>query len=145
MINTEVLKKVYWKDLKNLTLIELFIENNLTIPWLLISWLLVYKEYYILALPFSAFFFLTGLRQVHNGFHNSLGTGRFLTWLSLYLNSILMVVSIHAVQFNHIRHHKYCLTENDYEGKSAVMIILRSLNKPCYPFYKNNPDLSNIV
>ena len=32
MINTEVLKKVYWKYLKNLTLIELFIENNLTIP-----------------------------------------------------------------------------------------------------------------
>ena len=32
-----------------------------------------------------------------------------------------MVVSIHAVQFNHIRHHKYCLTENDYEGKSAAM------------------------
>jgi fatty acid desaturase len=121
MINTEVLKKVYWKDLKNLTVLELLIENNLTIPWLLISWLFAYKEYYILALPFSAFFFLTGLRQVHNGFHNSLGTGRFLTWLSLYLNSILMVVSIHAVKFNHIRHHKFCLTENDYEGKSAAM------------------------
>jgi fatty acid desaturase len=121
MVYTEILKKVYWKDLKNLTILELLIENNLTIPWLLISWLLAYKGYYILALPFSAFFFLTGLRQVHNGFHNSLGTGRFLTWLSLYLNSILMVVSIHAVKFNHIRHHKYCLTEDDYEGKSAAM------------------------
>lgn len=32
-----------------------------------------------------------------------------------------MMTSIHAVKFNHIRHHKYCLTEEDYEGKSANM------------------------
>ncbi len=32
-----------------------------------------------------------------------------------------MMVSIHAVKFNHIRHHKYCLAEEDYEGKSAKM------------------------
>jgi fatty acid desaturase len=121
MTHAEILKKVDWKDLKALTLKELLIENNLTIPWALISWILAYKGYYIFALPFSAFFFLTGLRQVHNGFHNSLGTNKFLTWLSLYINSVLMMVSIHAVKFNHIRHHKYCLTEEDYEGKSAAM------------------------
>jgi fatty acid desaturase len=121
MTHAEIVKKVQWKDLKTLSIREMLIENNLTIPWILISWILAYKGYYILALPFSAFFFLTGLRQVHNGFHNSLGTNKFLTWLSLYLNSILMMVSIHAVKFNHIRHHKYCLTEDDYEGKSAKM------------------------
>ena len=32
-----------------------------------------------------------------------------------------MMVSIHAVKFNHLRHHKYCLQEEDYEGKSAKM------------------------
>ena len=32
-----------------------------------------------------------------------------------------MMTSIHAVKFNHIRHHKYCLTDEDYEGKSAGM------------------------
>lgn len=100
----------------------MLIENNLTIPWILISITLAYFEYYILALAFSAFFFLTALRQVHNGFHNSLATNKFLTWLSLYINSVLMLVSTHAVKFNHIRHHKYCLSENDYEGKSATMI-----------------------
>ena len=31
------------------------------------------------------------------------------------------MVSIHAVKFNHMRHHKYCLKEEDYEGKSAKM------------------------
>jgi fatty acid desaturase len=121
MTHQELLRKVAWKDLRALTTKELLIENNLTIPWFSISMLLAYFKYYHLALPFSAFFFLTALRQVHNGFHNSLGTNRFLTWLSLYLNSILMVVSIHAVKFNHLRHHRYCLAEGDYEGKSAGM------------------------
>jgi len=121
MTHQELLTKVQWKDLKTLNNKEMLIENNLTIPWLLLSLGLAYSGYYILALPFSAFFFLTGLRQVHNGFHNSLGTNKFLTWLSLYLNSILMMVSIHAFKFNHIRHHKYCLAEEDYEGKSAGM------------------------
>lgn len=121
MTHQEILKKVAWKDLKNLTFKEMLIENNLTIPWLVISLTLAYFEYYILALPFSAFYFLTALRQVHNGFHNSLGTNKFLTWLTLYLNSISMMTSIHAVKFNHIRHHKYCLAEEDYEGKSAGM------------------------
>ncbi|AXY74471.1 fatty acid desaturase [Paraflavitalea soli] len=121
MTHAEIVKKVQWKDLRSLSVREMLIENNLTIPWFIISLTLAYSGYYLFALPFSAFFFLTALRQVHNGFHNSLGTNKFLTWLSLFLNSILMVVSIHAVKFNHIRHHKYCLTEEDYEGKSAGM------------------------
>ncbi len=81
MTHHEILKKVEWKDLRNLTFREMLIENNLTIPWFLISLTLAYFGYYILALPFSAFFFLTGLRQVHNGFHNSLGTNK---WSIIY-------------------------------------------------------------
>lgn len=121
MTHQEILKKVEWKDLKSLSFKEMLIENNLTIPWFLISMVLSYFGYYLLAIPFSAFFFLTGLRQVHNGFHNSLGTNKLLTWFTLYTNSILLMVSIHAVKFNHIRHHKYCLSDEDYEGKSARM------------------------
>jgi fatty acid desaturase len=121
MNQQEIVRAVQWKDLKSLSVTEMLIENNLTIPWFLISISLAYFGYYWAAPPFSGFFFLTGLRQVHNGFHNSLGTNKFLTWLSLYLNSILMLVSIHAVKFNHIRHHKYCLGDEDYEGKSAAM------------------------
>jgi fatty acid desaturase len=121
MTHAEILKRVEWKDLKNLSTKEMLIENNLTLPWLFASWLLAYYGYYVLALPCSGFFFLTGLRQVHNGFHNALGTTPFLTWFTLYSNSILMMASIHAVKFNHLRHHQYCLTEEDYEGKSAGM------------------------
>lgn len=121
MTHQEILRAVAWKDLKQLSVKELLIENNLTIPWFVLSLTFAWFGYYWIALPFSGFFFLTALRQVHNGFHHSLGTNRFLTWLSLYVNSIFMFVSIHAIRFNHIRHHKYCLSEEDYEGKSAGM------------------------
>ncbi|RFS22582.1 fatty acid desaturase [Chitinophaga silvatica] len=116
-----ILHKVQWKDLKKLSTLEMLIENNISVPWLIASLFCAWKGWYLAALPFSAFYFLTALRQVHNGFHNSLGTNKFLTWLTLYLNSISMMASIHAVKFNHIRHHKYCLSEEDYEGKSASM------------------------
>lgn len=118
---SELTQKVAWKDLTRLNAKEIFIENNITFPWLTAALLLSYFEYYLLVLPCAVFFFLTGLRQVHNGFHRALGTGRFLTWWCLYANSILMMSSIHAVGYNHLRHHKYCLGEGDYEGKSARM------------------------
>ncbi|NQY08926.1 MAG: fatty acid desaturase [Flavobacteriales bacterium] len=121
MTNKEIRNKVKWKDLRKMSLKEILIENNITLPWLIASLTLAYFEYYLLAIPFSVYFFLTGLRQVHNGFHNALGTNRFMTWFTLYSNSILMMVSVHAVKFNHLRHHKYCLTEADFEGKSARM------------------------
>ena len=121
MTHKEIIQRVKWKDLKTLSFTEILIENTLTLPWLASSLTLAYFGYYLAALPFSGFFFLTGLRQVHNGFHHSLGTSKFLTWLCLYLNSILMMAAIHAIKFNHIRHHKHCLSEEDYEGKSAGM------------------------
>ncbi len=121
MTHQEILRRVEWKDLRTLSFREMMIENNLTIPWFIISITLAYLGWYYIALPFSAFYFLAALRQVHNGFHNSLGTNKFLTWLTLYLNSISLMTSIHAVMFNHIRHHKYCLSDEDYEGKSARM------------------------
>ncbi|UKB81115.1 fatty acid desaturase family protein [Chryseobacterium sp. MEBOG07] len=121
MNHLEIIRTIKWKDLKKLSPKEILIENNISLPWLFISLFLAYKGYYGLALPFSGFYFLAALRQVHNGFHNSLGTGKRLTWLSLYLNSLTMMASIHAVKFNHLRHHKFCLSEEDYEGKSASM------------------------
>jgi len=121
MKHQEIVQKVKWQDLVVLTAREVVIENSITLPWLTSSLVFAYFELYYLAVPCSILFFLTGLRQVHNGFHDSLGTGQFLTWFSLYLNSMLMMASIHAVKFNHLRHHKYCLQEEDYEGKSAKM------------------------
>jgi fatty acid desaturase len=127
MQQADIIKKIAWKDLRHLSLKELFIENNLPLPWLFGSWLFAYYGYYIFALPCSAFFFLTALRQVHNGFHHTLGTGKGFTWFTLFSNSVLMMTAIHAVKFNHIRHHKYCLAAEDYEGKSAGMSWYRAI------------------
>ncbi|WP_295211535.1 fatty acid desaturase [uncultured Chryseobacterium sp.] len=124
---TELIKEIPWKDLKSLSVKEMLIENNISLPWLFISLFFAYHGYYWAAAPFSGIYFLTALRQVHNGFHNALGTGKFLTWLSMYLNSILMMISIHAVKFNHLRHHKYCLAEEDYEGKPASMTWYKAI------------------
>lgn len=121
MSTMDIAKKVAWKDLTRLSAWEIFIENNITLPWLGASLLLSYLELYLWVLPCAVFFFLTGLRQVHNGFHRALGTNAFLTWCCLYGNSILMMSSIHAVRFNHLRHHRYCLGEEDYEGRTARM------------------------
>jgi fatty acid desaturase len=121
MKHVDITRKVPWKDLTSLSVKEMLIENNISVPWIIVSWTLAWYGYYIWALPFSALFFLTALRQVHNGFHNSLGTNRFLTWVALFGNSILMLASIHAVKFNHLQHHKHCLGEEDIEGRSAKM------------------------
>jgi len=115
------LRTVKWKDLTHLSPLEIIIENSITLPWLLISCLLAWKHHYLAALPFSFLFFLTGLRQVHNGFHHTLGTTRLLTELTLLSNSVLMLAAMHAVKYNHLRHHKYCLQEGDVEGNWARM------------------------
>ena len=127
MAISSISRKVYWRDLTRLAPWEIFVENNITLPWLATSLLLAYYHHYILAIPCSILFFLTALRQVHNGFHNSLGTGRKLTWLCLYSNSFLMLISAHAVKFSHLRHHKYCLGEDDHEGKVAKMPWYRAI------------------
>jgi hypothetical protein len=116
-----IFSEVKWKDLAKLSTSEMIIENTITLPWLLASWVLAYFRLYMYALPCSFLFFLTALRQAHNGFYNSLGIGKRSTWLSLYVNSILMLASMHAVKFTHLRHHKYCLGEKDFEGKCARM------------------------
>ena len=117
----KIVSTTEWRDLCTLSVKEMLIENNLSIPWVLASWALAYHELYWVALPFSAFFFLAALRQSHNAYHNGLGTNRFLTWLSLFNNSMLLMTSMHAVKFNHLRHHRHCLGAEDVEGKSAHM------------------------
>jgi len=120
------LLKIKWHDLKTLTKLETFIENSLTLPWLISSWALAYYEWYLLAMLASFMFFLTALRQSHNGFHHALGIPKFWTHIVLHINSLLMIASMHAVKFNHLRHHRFCLGEEDHEGKAAKMPALKA-------------------
>jgi fatty acid desaturase len=78
-------------------------------------------EQYIPALVGSFFFFLAGLRVVHGAFHHTLGLPRWGDNFVQLLFSVLMLGSMHAVQFSHLRHHARCLSKDDVESKSARM------------------------
>ena len=127
ILHDKRLRLVSWKDLTRMSFKEKCIENGLPLPWLLASWALAYYHYYLLALPFSFVFFLAGLRQVHNGFHYTLGTPARAVWVTLFINSLLMLAAMHAVKYNHLRHHKYCLQEGDEEGRCAQMNACKAI------------------
>jgi len=115
------LKSVEWRDLCTLTRTDVISELFLSLPWLVLSLMLAYFEQYFFALGASFMFFLCGLRQVHNAFHYAVGLTKVgHEWFMFFL-SIVMVGSMHAVQFNHLRHHRHCLDDEDVEAASAKM------------------------
>lgn len=120
MLN-DIRRNVEWSDLKLVNSRESLREILLSLPWLLLSLVLAYLGLYILALGASFMFFMTGLRQVHDVFHNTLRLTRWGNYLMLYFLSCLMLGSMHSVKINHLRHHRYCLEEEDMEGRAALM------------------------
>lgn len=112
---------VKWRDLQKLSTIETIIENAISLPFLIGCLISLYFNQLIPAIVFGSFFFLAGLRLVHNGFHEALNIPKWGYPLMFHLHSMFMLTSIHAVKYNHLRHHKFCLQEEDYEGKSARM------------------------
>ena len=105
------LADVDWKDLLSLSRGEVVYEVLLSLPWLVVSLVLAHLALtwpllWIPALGCSFTFFLCGLRQVHNAFHYAVGIApRGHEWL-MYGLSVLMLSAMHAVQFNHLRHHR---------------------------------------
>lgn len=71
--------------------------------------------------------FLTGLRQVHNAFHDALGLSHRAAERVMVLLGLVMLGSMHAIKFNHLRHYKDCLGEDDVEGMCARMGIVQTL------------------
>jgi fatty acid desaturase len=115
------LRKVSWKDLTELNRLEVMFELLLSAPWLLGSLLLAYYGFYFFALGVSFIFFLTGLRQVHNAYHYALGISRQSCEWVMFVLSIVMLGSMHAIQWNHLRHHAHCMSEDDVEAMSAQL------------------------
>ncbi len=144
LLHDKRLKAVAWKDLTKLSLKETFIENSISIPWLVLSLVFAYYKWYAAALPCSFLFFLTGLRQVHNAFHYTLGTSKQVTEITIIVNSVLMMTAMHAVKYNHLRHHKYCLQQADVEGHCAKMTALQALlYGPVYIYRQHENALRN--
>ncbi len=116
-----------WHDLVPLTRREIFIELLLPLPWLIASLAAAGSGHYWPALGLSFIFFLTGLRLVHNAFHFALGLPRSATDAVLWVMSLVMLGSMHAVRFNHLRHHRLTLGDGDVEGRNAELPAWRAL------------------
>jgi fatty acid desaturase len=121
------LRSVPWKDLLRLSRFDVAWELTISLPWLAGSWLAASRGLWPVALACSFMFFLTGLRQVHNAHHYTLGLSRRPTEWVMFALSLLMLGSMHAVQVNHLRHHRYCMGEQDVEARSARMSWWRAL------------------
>lgn len=121
------LREVAWHDLVPVSHSEVIAELLLPAVWLTLSLIAAYFGWYAAALPLSFVFFLTGLRIVHNAFHGALGLPRAMDNVVLWVMSLIMLGSMHAVRFNHLRHHRLILGEDDVEGRSAGMPAWRAL------------------
>ncbi len=121
------MQNVEWRDLVALTPMEKASELSLSLPWLIGSFWFYGKGWLGLGLACSFFFFLTGLRQSHNAQHYSLGLPRIAQDAVLFVLSVLMLGSMHAVQTTHLHHHRHCLEEEDGEGATARLPWWRAM------------------
>ena len=134
---------VEWRDLVALTPLESARELTLCMPWLALSLALAAGHLYVPALAASFMMFLTGLRQVHNGHHHALGLGRRANEWFLFAMSVVMLGAMHAVKFNHLRHHKLCMGEGDVEAASARMSGWRAIAfGPLFPLLLHRTALA---
>ena len=121
------IRSIAWRDLVPVTGREIVAELLLPLAWLACSLFAASLGWHVFALGLSFIFFLAGLRLVHNAFHHALGLPRWATDGVLWVMSLIMLGSMHAVRFNHLRHHGHTLDETDVEGRSAEMPWWRAL------------------
>ncbi len=128
------LRTLEWRDLTLVNRPQVIAELLLSLPWLAGSLYLAAAGLYVPALALSFVFFLAGLRQVHGACHYSLGVSRTASEWLLFVLSLIMLGSMHAVQVNHLRHHKYCLADSDVEAASARLSGWRAIRSgPLFP------------
>jgi hypothetical protein len=128
------LQSVEWRDLLTMTRGEVCRELMLSAPWLAASLAFAAYRWYPAALACSFMFFLTGLRQVHGSFHYALGLPRRATEYVMFVLSVLMLGSMHAVQCTHLLHHRLCLRDGDVEADSARMPAWKAIvSGPLFP------------
>jgi fatty acid desaturase len=133
---------VVWQDLVPLSRFEVARELTLSWPWLAVSLACAAERLWAPALAASFMVFLTGLRQVHNGHHYALGLSRRATEWFLFAMSIVMLGAMHAVKFNHLRHHKLCMGAGDVEAASARMSAWQAIAfGPLFPLLLHHAAL----
>lgn len=135
--NTSYAKpRVRWVDLRAYQSWEVIKELLLPAPWLLLSLWATTNGWYLMTIVAAFYFFLTGLRVTHNAFHYCLGLSKQVTDCVMFVLSILMLGSLHAVQYTHLLHHRHCLSELDVEGAVARQGFWEALLKgPLFPIH----------
>jgi len=113
------LASVEWQDLRQLSLGETVYNIFLSLPFLLLSWWSAWQGWWLLALVATFFFFTAALRQAHDCYHRTLGVSKVATELMLFLLSITMLCSTHAIRHTHLNHHRVPLGDSDVEGNWA--------------------------
>ncbi len=143
ILNDSRIRAIPWKDLRPLSSSERVRDLLMWVPWLAASWVLAASGLVPLALPLSFVFFLTGLRLVHDVFHHNLGLPRWADELVMVFMSVLMLGSMHAVQYNHLRHHRHCMSDEDVEALSARMPAWRAIGLgPVFPWLLHRAALT---
>lgn len=119
--------QVPWQDLVALRRSEVALNLGLSLPWLAGSLWAAERDLYLLAVPCSAVFFLTALRQAHDTYHASIGVPR--QWLDAVLLMLTagMLCATHAIRHTHLVHHRHPLRQGDEEGGWARQPAWRAL------------------
>ena len=113
------LSQIQWQDLRQLKTSETVYNIFLSLPFLLLSWWSVSQGWWLIALIATFFFFTAALRQAHDCYHRTLGVGKVATELMLFMLSMTMLCSTHAIRHTHLNHHRDPLGESDVEGNWA--------------------------
>jgi len=127
LLENPSLQSIRWRDLLKLTPAQKIWEVTLSLPWLAASLFFHSRGEWIPGAFCSFYFFLTGLRQSHGAQHYTLGLGKRWEDVVLFVLSLLMLGSMHAVQVSHLHHHRHCLEEDDAEGSTARLSWWRAL------------------
>ncbi len=117
--NNHSLTNIEWQDLRQLGATETVYNVLLSLPFLLLSWWSAAQSWWLLALVSSFFFFMAALRQAHDCYHRTLGMSKVATELMLFMLSITMLCSTHAIRHTHLNHHRDPLGDSDVEGNWA--------------------------
>lgn len=113
------IQAVAWRDLVALRPGERARELLLPLPFLVVARAAYAADVPLLPWLGSAYFFLAGLRLVHDAFHDNLTLPRRANHALLAGLSAVMLGSMHAVRITHLQHHRDCLGPDDVEGQTA--------------------------
>jgi fatty acid desaturase len=121
------IRAIEWRDLTALGPLERVRELLLPMPFLLVARAASELGLWPIAWLATAYFFLAGLRVVHDAFHDNLTLSRRGGHAVLAVLSGLMLGSMHAVRVTHLQHHRDCLGPDDVEGQTARRSAWRAL------------------